>query len=94
MPAGIPTSAVPRLFSSEVLTALAAGGAGGDVTSTASRTGPRNDWGHFLRTLTEQAASMIWDLLVQADLPDSAGLRIAQRDAHTALAMTLQSGPS
>lgn len=37
---------------------------------------------------------MIRDLLDQADLPDSAGLRIAQREDHTALAMTLADAPS
>lgn len=44
-------------------------------------------------TVTEQAASMIRELLDHADLPDSAGLRIAQRDDHTALAMTLADEP-
>lgn len=43
--------------------------------------------------MTEQAASMIRDLIDQADLPQTAGLRIAQRDDHTALAMTLAQEP-
>lgn len=44
-------------------------------------------------TVTEQAAIMIRELVHQADLPQSAGLRIAQRDDHTALAMTLTDEP-
>jgi iron-sulfur cluster assembly protein len=44
-------------------------------------------------TITEQAASMIHELLDQADLPEGAGLRIAQRNDHTALAMTLAHEP-
>jgi iron-sulfur cluster assembly protein len=44
-------------------------------------------------TVTEQAASMIQELLDAADLPEGAGLRIAQRDDHTALAMTLADAP-
>ncbi|GAC1445052.1 MAG: hypothetical protein NVSMB55_23860 [Mycobacteriales bacterium] len=43
--------------------------------------------------LTEQAASMIRHLLDDADLADGAGLRIAQRDDHTALAMGLCDQP-
>jgi Fe-S cluster assembly iron-binding protein IscA len=45
-------------------------------------------------TITEQAASMIHELLGQADLAEGAGLGIAQRDDHTALAMTLADEPS
>ena len=45
-------------------------------------------------TVTEQAASMIRELIDQAELPEGAGLRIAQRDDHTALAMTLTDQPS
>ena len=41
-----------------------------------------------------QAASMIRELLDQAGLPDGAGLRIAQRDDHPALAMALADEPS
>ena len=44
-------------------------------------------------TVTEQAASMIRELVEQADLPQGAGLRIAQRDDHTALGMTLTDEP-
>jgi Fe-S cluster assembly iron-binding protein IscA len=44
-------------------------------------------------TVTEQAASMIRELLDHAELPEGAGLRIAQRDDHTALAMTLADQP-
>jgi iron-sulfur cluster assembly protein len=44
-------------------------------------------------TVTEQAASMIQELLDAADLPEGAGLRIVQRDDHTALAMTLVDQP-
>lgn len=40
-------------------------------------------------SLTEQAARKIRELLDNADLPDTAGLRLAQRQDHTALAMTL-----
>jgi Fe-S cluster assembly iron-binding protein IscA len=39
--------------------------------------------------VTPHAAQVIRDLVAAADLPDGAGLRIAQRDDHTALAMTL-----
>jgi iron-sulfur cluster assembly protein len=45
-------------------------------------------------TVTEQAASMIRELLDHADLPEGAGLRIAQREDHTSLAMTLTDEPS
>jgi Fe-S cluster assembly iron-binding protein IscA len=44
-------------------------------------------------TVTEQAASMIRELFDQANLPDHAGLRIARRDDHTALATTLADAP-
>lgn len=44
-------------------------------------------------TMTEQAASTIHDLISQADLPETAGLRIAQREDHTALAKTLAPEP-
>ena len=44
-------------------------------------------------TVTEQAASMIRDLIDRADLPPGAGLRIAQRDDHSALAMNLAEEP-
>jgi iron-sulfur cluster assembly protein len=64
------------------------------LTGTAALVRPRLDWRHIILTLTEQAASMIRELLDHADLPDSAGLRIAQRDDHTALAMTLADEPS
>jgi Fe-S cluster assembly iron-binding protein IscA len=40
-------------------------------------------------SLTEQAARKIQELLGAADLPDTAGLRLAQREDHPALAMTL-----
>lgn len=40
-------------------------------------------------TLTDDAASMIANLVQDADLPAGAGLRIAQRDDHTALTMSL-----
>lgn len=43
--------------------------------------------------LTEQAADMIADLVDDAGLPEGAGLRIAQRDDHPALAMTLAAEP-
>ena len=43
--------------------------------------------------VTEQAATMIRDLLDEADLADGAGLRIAQRDDHTALTMRLCDQP-
>lgn len=36
---------------------------------------------------------MIRDLIDRADRPQGAGLRIAQRDDHTALAMTLADKP-
>ena len=42
-------------------------------------------------SLTEQAAQKIQELVHAADLPEEAGLRLAQRDDHTALAMTLTS---
>lgn len=44
--------------------------------------------------LTDQAASMITELIDDADLPDSAGLRIHQRDDHTSLAMDLADEPA
>ena len=40
-------------------------------------------------TLTDDATTMIEELLHQAELPPGAGLRIAQREDHTALAMSL-----
>lgn len=40
-------------------------------------------------TLTDDAAALIGNLLQHAELPAGAGLRIAQRDDHTALAMSL-----
>lgn len=43
--------------------------------------------------LTDHAASMIAELLDDAELPDGAGLRIAQRDDHPALAMALTEAP-
>ena len=43
--------------------------------------------------LTDDAASMIHELVAAQDRPDGAGLRIAQRDDHDALAMTLADGP-
>jgi Fe-S cluster assembly iron-binding protein IscA len=43
--------------------------------------------------LTDQAASMIAELIDDAELPDGAGLRIAQRDDHSALAMALSDAP-
>lgn len=43
--------------------------------------------------LTHDAASMIADLIVAQRRPDGAGLRIAQRDDHEALAMSLADGP-
>ena len=39
--------------------------------------------------LTENAASMILDLVERQDLPQGAGLRIAEREDHVALSMTL-----
>lgn len=39
--------------------------------------------------LTDEAATLIEDLVQNADLPEGAGLRIAQRDDHLALAMSL-----
>ena len=39
--------------------------------------------------LTPKAAELIRDLVDDADLPEGAGLRIAQRDDHTALTMAL-----
>lgn len=39
--------------------------------------------------LSDEATSMIRDLIATTDLPAGAGLRIAQRDDHPALAMTL-----
>ena len=43
--------------------------------------------------LSDDAAGLIRDLVAEADLPDGAGLRIAQRDDHTALVMTLAEQP-
>jgi iron-sulfur cluster assembly protein len=43
--------------------------------------------------LTDDAASMINELVAAQDLPDGAGLRIAQRDDHVALAMGLADAP-
>jgi iron-sulfur cluster assembly protein len=40
-------------------------------------------------TLTDAATTLIQDLLHHAKLPAGAGLRIAQRNDHPALAMTL-----
>lgn len=40
-------------------------------------------------TLTDDATTLIEDLIQHADLPAGAGLRIAQREDHTALAMAL-----
>lgn len=44
-------------------------------------------------SLTHDAASKITELLSATDLPDAAGLRLARRDDHTALAMRLVAGP-
>lgn len=44
-------------------------------------------------TMTSHAASLIRALVDSADLPPGAGLRLAQRDDHTALAMTLEASP-
>ena len=43
--------------------------------------------------LTDDAASMIRELVADQDLPEGAGLRIAQRDDHEALAMDLVTSP-
>lgn len=43
--------------------------------------------------LTDDAASMIAELLDDPELADGAGLRIHQRDDHTALAMELADAP-
>jgi Fe-S cluster assembly iron-binding protein IscA len=43
--------------------------------------------------LTDDAASMIHRLVEQRALPEGAGLRIAQRDDHHALAMRLVDEP-
>ena len=43
--------------------------------------------------LTDDAASMIAELVSAQDRPSGAGLRIAQRDDHDALAMGLADGP-
>ena len=45
-------------------------------------------------TVTEQAARMIRELIDHSDLSEGAGLRIAQRDDHPALAMTLVEEPN
>ena len=42
---------------------------------------------------SSRATAVVRQLVDAADLPGSAGLRIAQRDDHTALAMSLQRGP-
>ncbi len=39
--------------------------------------------------VTGQAADLIKELVADADLPEEAGLRLAQRDDHTALGMSL-----
>lgn len=52
------------------------------------------EWRHLILNVTEQAASVIRELIDHADLPKSAGLRIAQREDHTALAMSLTHEPS
>lgn len=43
--------------------------------------------------LTDQAAGMIHDLIDHADLPEGAGLRIAQREDRDCLAMSLAPAP-
>ena len=43
--------------------------------------------------LTDDAASMITELVSAQDMPQGAGLRIAQRDDYDALAMGLAAGP-
>jgi Fe-S cluster assembly iron-binding protein IscA len=43
--------------------------------------------------LTDDAASMIAELVAAQDLPEGTGLRIAQRDDHDALAMGLVEAP-
>ena len=43
--------------------------------------------------LTDEAASMIEQLVQDRSLPEGAGLRIAQRDDHDALAMAISEGP-
>lgn len=43
--------------------------------------------------LTDDAASMIAELVAAQHLPEGAGLRIAQRDDHDALAMGLTAVP-
>lgn len=43
--------------------------------------------------LTDSAGRMIPGLLADAGLPSGAGLRIAQRDDHVALAMSVADGP-
>lgn len=45
-------------------------------------------------TVTRQAAEVIRDLLDRAHLPEGSGLRLAQRDDHPALAMTLCQRPA
>lgn len=44
-------------------------------------------------SFTHDAAYKITELLSATDLPDEAGLRLARRDDHTALAMRLVAGP-
>lgn len=56
--------------------------------------GSCDPWRATILTVTEHAATLIRDLIDKAQLPDSAGLRIAQREDHTALAMTLVHEPS
>ena len=43
--------------------------------------------------VTRDAAAMIDELVQDEHLPEGAGLRIAQRDDHQALAMTMADGP-
>lgn len=43
--------------------------------------------------LTDDAATMITELVAAQHLPDGAGLRIHQRDDHEALAMDLAAAP-
>jgi Fe-S cluster assembly iron-binding protein IscA len=43
--------------------------------------------------ITESAAALINELVESSDLPEGAGLRIAQREDHAALAMHLTAEP-
>ena len=45
-------------------------------------------------SVTEQASRIIRELIGKAQLPEGAGLRLAQRDHHAALAMTLCEQPA